>query len=152
MKLKPGGREGGEIIFLIGLVLACLGLWFFFDSVIMRSDSQGGMISNAMRGRGGGGGGGQGGRMSNTTSMGIIFVPLFIGIVALFFDVRKTWAWGVTIIGLAILVIEIVSRLRFDFAGKTSSGILMLVMIAGGFGMMLRGYIADKNKKAQAEE
>ena len=88
--------------------------------------------------------------MGMTTSMGIIFAPLFIGIVALFFDVRKTWAWGVTIIGLAILVIEIVSRIRFEFNVKTSSGVLMLVMIAGGFGMMLRGYIADKNANEAA--
>lgn len=143
MSLDPGGRPGGEIKFLIGLVLAGIGLWLFFDSVRFTSGHLG-LISGAIGGRGGGRGGG----MGETTSMGIILVPLFIGIVALFFDVKQTWAWVVTIIGFLILGIEIVSRLRPHFVVKASHAILMLIMIAGGFGFMLRGYLDDRSRKA----
>tara|TARA_B100001123_G_scaffold236751_1_gene265445 strand:- start:81 stop:530 length:450 start_codon:yes stop_codon:yes gene_type:complete len=138
MKLSPGGRPGGESTFLIGLVLAALGFWFFFDSVRLTSGHVGffsGMIGGGRRGGGG---------MAQTTSMGIVLVPLFIGVLALFFDVTKRWAWGLTWIGLAILSIEIVSHFRPVFNVKTSHAILMLIMTAGGLGMMLRGYVIDR--------
>ena len=146
MKLQPGGREGGEITFIIGLLLTGVGLWLFFDSVRIESQHRG-LISGMMRGRGGGGGGGG----WETTSMGIILVPLFIGVVALFFDVNKKWAWAMTGIGLAIIIIEIVSRFRPTFSIKSSHAILMLVMIAGGLGMMLRGYLVDRNSKEKEQ-
>jgi uncharacterized protein len=142
MSLNPGGRPGGEVKFLVGLVLAGIGLWFFFDSVRLTTGYHGlitGLVGSRMAG------------LQETTSMGIILAPLFIGVVALFFDVRQTWAWIVTIIGLLILVIEIISRMRPEFHIKASSGILMLAMIAGGFGLMLRGYVEDRrneNKKS----
>ena len=145
MKLNPGGRPGGEVKFMIGLLLAVVGLWFFFDSVRI-SAGHGGVFSGMMRG----GGGGRGG-MGETTSMGIVLVPLFLGIVALFFNARQTWAWVLTWIGLAIIIIEIVSRFRPVFDMKSSHALIMLVLIAGGSGMMLRGYVEERrsggNKK-----
>lgn len=133
MKLQPGGSEGGEIKFLVGLLMSVAGLWFFFDSVNVTSGHPG-LISGALRGNRGGG-------LWQTTSMGIVLVPLFVGIVALFFDARRTWAWVLTLIGIAILVVEIVSRFRPEVRMKVSHGILMLVLIAGGIGLMLRAYV-----------
>ena len=143
MSLDPGGRPGGEIKFLIGLVLTAVGFWFFFDSVRFTSGHSG-LISGLLGGRGHGGGG----RFRETTSMGIILVPLFIGVVALFFDVRKTWAWILTILGLLVIAVEVVSRMRPEFHMKASHGIMILVMVAGGVGFMLRGYIEDRRKKS----
>jgi len=138
MSLNPGGRPGGEVKFLIGLVLAAAGLWLFFDSVRLTTGHLG-LITGLIGSRAGSG-------LNETTSMGIILVPLFIGIVALFFDVRKTWGWILTILGLLILAVEIISRMRPEFHIKASHGILMLVMIAGGFGLMLRGYLEDRKR------
>ncbi|MBL9160413.1 MAG: hypothetical protein JNJ70_23220 [Verrucomicrobiales bacterium] len=146
MKFEPGGAQGGELKFLLGLAMSLLGLWFFFDSVRLTTGHPG-LISSALhRGRdlqpaGGGGGGGVG----QTVSMGIVLVPVFIGVVALFFDVRRTWAWVVTWIGVGILLIEIVSRMRPEFHVKASHAILMLVLIAGGLGLMLRAYVEDRS-------
>lgn len=138
MSLDPGGRPGGEVKFFVGLILAGIGLYLFFDSVHFTSGHRG--LISGMMGRQGGGG------FRETTSMGIILVPLFAGVVALFFDVRQTWAWILTVIGFLILIIEIVSRMRPYFDAKASHAILMMIMIAGGFGLMLRGYIEDKRK------
>lgn len=154
MKLQPGGSEGGEVKFLVGLLMSVGGLWLFFDSVNVTSGHPG-LLSGAIRGGGGGGGG-----LWQTTSMGIVLVPLFIGVVALFFDVRRTWAWVVTWIGVAILVIEIVSRFRPEVRMKVSHGILMLILIAGGLGLMLRAYVeirkgsrsSDSETKVSKEE
>lgn len=133
--------------FLLGLVMSLLGLWFFFDSVRFTTGHPGLLSSALHRGRdlspaGGGGHGGAG--VGQTVSMGIVLVPLFIGVVALFFDVRRTWAWLVTWIGVGILLIEIVSRMRPEFHVKASHAILMLVLIAGGLGLMLRAYVEDR--------
>lgn len=146
MKLEPGGSQGGEVKFLIGLLLTAVGLWFFFDSVRFTTAHHG-LISGALRGGRGDGGGGGG--LGQTTSMGIVLVPLFIGVVALFFNVKRTWAWIVTLVGIAILVVEIFSRFRPQFNVKGTHAILMLILMAGGIGLMLRAYVEDRNASSR---
>ena len=137
MSLEPGGRPGGEIKFIIGFLLAGIGLWLFFDSVRLTTGHHG-LVSNLF-----GGGGG----MGETTSMAIILVPLFIGVIGLFFDVNQKWAWALTTIGMLILSVEILSRMRPHFNVKATHAVLMLVMIAGGLGLMLRAYVDDSRAK-----
>ena len=85
--------------------------------------------------------------MGETTSMAIILVPLFIGVIGLFFDVNQKWAWALTTIGMLILSVEILSRMRPHFNVKATHAVLMLVMIAGGLGLMLRAYVEDSRAK-----
>lgn len=136
MKLAPGGREGGEGTFLLGLLMTVVGLWFFFDSVRIVGGHHG--FFSGMIGRG------RGGMVGQTTSMGIVLVPLFAGVVALFFDAKKKWAWGLTWVGLFILIVEIISQFRPHFNVKGTHMIILLVLVAGGFGLMLKGYITGK--------
>ncbi len=72
-----GGTDGGVSLFAFGLLLAVGGVYFFFDSVRVTTGHAG-----ALSGMFGGGGGH--GRMIDTTSMGILFVPFFVGVFALF--------------------------------------------------------------------
>jgi hypothetical protein len=143
MSLEPGGRPGGEIKFIIGVLLAGVGFWLFFDSVRLTTGHHG-LMSNIFGGR-------DGGAMGETTSMAIILVPLFIGVIGLFFDVSQKWAWALTIIGVSILSVEILSRMRPHFNVKATHAVLMLVMIAGGLGLMLRAYIEDNRAKIKDE-
>lgn len=145
MKLQPGGSEGGEGKFLLGLLFLVAGLWLFFDSVRFTTAHHG-WISGAL----GGGRGGRGGGLMETTSMGLVLVPLFIGVVALFFDARRTWAWVLSAVGIAILVVEIASRFRPRFEVKASHAILLLVLVGGGLGFMLRAYV--ENRRAESIE
>lgn len=142
--IKPGGTDGGAIKFLFGLVLSIVGVYLLIDSVRFTTGHSG-LISGMMHGRRGGGGGGGG--MGETTSMGVLFVPLFIGVAALFFDAKKTWAWVVTWIGVAILIVDILSRIRPYMNTKGSHLIIMLVMIAGGLGLMLKAYTDNRSSK-----
>jgi hypothetical protein len=132
-----GGTAGGSGLFLFGFLLCAVSLWFFFDSVKVGT-SHHGMFSGAVRGMRGGGGGGMG--MMETTSMGIIFVPFFIGVIMLFYNSKLRTGWALTSIGIAIIVIEVLSRLRFHYDMKLSSLILMFVMFAAGAGLILRSY------------
>ncbi|MEN8713678.1 MAG: hypothetical protein ABF384_02110 [Verrucomicrobiales bacterium] len=148
MELNPGGRPGGEVKFLIGAVLTVAGVWLFFDSVRFTSGHMG-LISGAIsRGRGGGGGGG----LMETTSMGIVLFPLFIGVIALFFDVRKMWGWALVGLGLIILGVEVVSRFRPIMAIKGTHLIMLIVLMAGGLGLMFRGYVEDRRLKSSGDQ
>lgn len=135
--MEPGGTQGGTGAFFGGIALMALGAWFLFDSVQVVTGASGwfsGMLGAA---RGG---------MWNTTSMGIIFVPFLAGIFILFFDAKAKWAWWLTIIGLLVIIIEILSRIQFVMNSKTSHVLLMLAMIAGGAGLVLKGYRTQTKK------
>lgn len=138
VNLKPGGTEGGDGWFLgaAGFLLAAAGLYFFFDSVYVHGGGAG-LISGWI----GGGGGAMG--PWHTTSMGVIFVPFFLGVTWLFYDASKKPAWVLMWAGLAMVVVEILSRIRFEFSMKTTHLLLILGMTAAGVGMMIRSYRED---------
>lgn len=138
----PGGTEGGLGKFTIGLALAAVGVYLFFDSVRVSSGHYGWISGMMHRGRGG---------MWETTSMGIVFVPLVIGVIALFYDARMKWAWWLTYLGIAVLAVEITSRVRFIIESKLTHFLFMLVLFAAGVGLMLRAYVEDKSKKPKGE-
>lgn len=133
--MQPGGTKGGTGEFIGGLALTALGFWLIFDSVQVHTGPVGwfsGLVGGA---RGGAWG---------TTSMGIVFVPFFIGVFVLFFDAGAKWAWLLSGLGLIVVLIEILSRIQFVMSSKTSHVLLMLAMIAAGAGLMFKAYLSDK--------
>ena len=128
--MKPGGTEGGEAAFFagLGLVLTGLGLYLLFDSVQVQADGPG-LVSQWIGGAG----------AWQTTSRGVVFLPLLIGVALLFYNARWKIGWGLLWSGLAVIAIEILSRLRFAFSMKTSHLILILATTAAGIGLLLRG-------------
>jgi uncharacterized protein len=91
-----------------------------------------------------GGGGGFGGW--HTASSGILFVPFFLGVVVLFYDSRLKWAWGLMWIGLAIIAIEILSRVRFQMSMKTTYLLILIGLFGAGVGLMIRSYREPSSK------
>jgi len=140
--IKPGGKEGGEGLFLGGLALMIAGLYFFLDSVRVSSGQFGAISGMIGRGRQG----------FETTSMGIVFVPFLVGVGVLFYDVSKRWAWWLSGLGLAVIVIEMMSRIRFVMEIKTSTLLLMFCLIAAGAGLVARALMLDKKAKREAEK
>ncbi len=150
-----GGTEGGIGMFMAGFALSAASLWFFFDSVLVTSGGMG-WISGQLQAMRGGDAAGTGG-VWRTTSMGIIFVPFVFGVLALFYDARKPWAWYLTYFGIFILAVEILSRIQFVFSMKTSHLMLMLGAFAAGTGLMFRSYrtmpaALDDLEKSVAEQ
>jgi hypothetical protein len=127
-----GGTPGGTWLFFGGLVLAAAGLWFFLSNVHVMTNPFGMVSGLFSRGMFGGG--------QPAMSTGIVFAPIFAGLVLLFYDARWKSGWALFYVGLAIIVIEILSRIQFHMDMRTSSLLLMLGMIAAGIGMMLRSF------------
>ena len=73
-------------------------------------------------------------------SMGILFLPLLIGLILLFYNAKLRAGWVLFYVGIAILVVEILSSIRFYTNMKTSHLLLMFVAFAAGVGLMLRSY------------
>ena len=127
-----GGTEGGVGQFFIGLLLAGLGIYLFFDSVRVTTGI--GLISGDLHrlvGRGSGG-------LGETTSMGILFVPFVIAVITLFYDARKKWGWWLLYFSIAVIAVEILSRIRFLMNTKLTHLLGMMVLFAAGVGLILR--------------
>ena len=130
-----GNTEGGWDKFSLGIISLGIVVWFFLDSVRFVAGYSG-VFSGMMRNWGTG---------FETTSMGIIFVPLFVGIIALAYDYSMKWARWLTGIGLTIVIVEILSRIRPMMNVKSSHLILMLICMAVGLGLILASYRGNKN-------
>jgi hypothetical protein len=126
-----GGTPGGIGEFALGFVLAGLAVYLFLDSVVVTSGI--GMIAGRVDGM-------FGGILGGRTSSGLVFVPFFIGVTALFYDSRQRWGWTVMYLGIAIIVIEILSRMQFLISMKVSHLLGIIVLLAAGTGRMLRSY------------
>jgi hypothetical protein len=127
-----GGTPGGTWLFFWGLALAAAGLWAFLGSVQVVTSPFGmvsGVLSHGMFGGGGA-----------AMSTGMVFAPIFIGLVLLFYDARWKAGWALFYIGLALIVIEVLSRIQFLMNVRSSHLLLMLGMVAAGIGMMLRSF------------
>ena len=119
---EPGGSPGGLGSFLAGVALSGTAAWFFVDSVRVSSD-RGGWISGLMGG-----------------SAGVVFLPLVVGVIGLFYDAREPWAWLLSAVGFLIIMIEVLSRLQFFFNLKLSHLLIMIVSFAAGIGLVLRSF------------
>ena len=133
-----GGTEGGVGKFAIGFCLALLAVWLFFDSVRVTTAGSG-FVSGLLIG-----GAGRG-HWWETTSMGIIFVPFLLGVIVLFYDAEKKWGWWLMYAGIAVIAIEILSRIQFFMNAKTTHLLGMFVLFGAGAGLMLRSY-RDESK------
>lgn len=134
--LRPGGTNGGDGLFLLGIgfILSALAAYFFFDSVYLDNRGQGGLIGRAIGGRGGGGHGG------STISYGLLFVPFVISVIALFYDASKKWAWFLFFASIVLLAIEFLSGMRPRFSMKSSHLLLLMALFCAGIAMIMRSF------------
>ncbi len=119
---KPGGTSGGLGTFAAGSALALAGTYFFVDAVRVTTYGSG-WISRGLGGSTGG---------------GVVFLPLFVAVVALFIDAKKSWPWALGAVGVGLIFVEVLSQLRFFFDQKLSHLLIMLVTIAAGLGLIIR--------------
>ena len=138
-----GGTPGGIGIFLLGFVLACAGGWVLTNQVTVTSEYfASGFIFPVINYR--------------MNSFGLSLVPFIIGVGFLFFNGKSIPGWLLTVGGLAIILIGILTSLHIFFRPTSLfNTLLMLVMLFGGIGLMVRSLKAspadsEPNPKAPA--
>jgi hypothetical protein len=124
----PGNTEGGWDKFAVGSILSGLSIYYFLDSVRITA-GRGGFFSGWLHSNG-----------FETTSMGLIFIPFVLGVVALFWNVKYKWGWWLLGGGLGIIIIDIMSRIQFLMNIKTTHLLILLMGFAAGLGLILRSY------------
>ncbi len=73
-------------------------------------------------------------------AFGISLFPLLIGIALLFFNGRSVAGWVLTVGGALIILVGIISHLSLYFQPSSLfDTLVMLILIAGGLGLVARG-------------
>jgi O-antigen ligase len=113
-----GGTEGGIGTFLIGFVMAVAGGWLLTNQVTVTSGYW---------------------QLWGHNGFGLSLIPLIIGIALLFFNGRSIAGWLLTIAGAVIIFVGILTNLDIYFRPTSLfNTILMLVLLAGGIGLIAR--------------
>lgn len=131
--------------FAVGFVLTMTSLWFLFDSVRVSTGGHGfisGAIHDSFNPSYHGGN-------AYSASMGLIFVPFIIGVISIVYSNSKKWSWYLTWSGLAVIVVEMLSRIRFMMNVKSSYLILVMLMFSVGAGLMLQASASNGGKDAK---
>ena len=114
-----GGTSGGLGQFLVGLVLAGIGIYLLFDRVTVHTSFW----------RFGSGG----------SAFGVTLIPLLIGIAVLFFNGKSKLGWVLAIAGLGAIVVGVVSNMDIYFQNTSLMvTLIMLGLIAAGLGLIVR--------------
>lgn len=83
---------------------------------------------------------------------GLTLLPLLVGIGFLFFDARSRWGWGLTGIGVIIIVAEVLVSIRMFLKPMTLyEGVVIFGMIAAGVGLLARALRQGKREEPGRE-
>ncbi len=122
----PGGTPGGFATFFGGLAMAVAGAYLLTQQVEVHSGFFSWFGGNAF---------------------GLTLVPLLVGIGFLFFDGKSVAGWVLTGAGAVIIVAGILTNLRIYFVPTSLfNTIAMLVLLAGGLGLVARSLKASPGK------
>jgi predicted membrane channel-forming protein YqfA (hemolysin III family) len=113
-----GGTSGGIGTFLLGLGMAIAGGWLLTNQVTVTSGSW---------------------HLWGYNGFGLSLIPLILGIGFLFFNGRSIVGWLLTFAGAIIIFVGILTNLDIYFRPTSLfNTILMLVLFAGGIGLVAR--------------
>lgn len=119
-----GGSSGGILSFFVGLVMTIAGGFLFMNHVRV------GTRHLWFFGRY---------NWGPFNSWGIILIPLLFGIGFLFFNAKSIIGWILTGAGALIIFLSIITSINFRFPQTSLFNlIIMLVLLVGGIGVMLR--------------
>ena len=122
-----GGTEGGIGTFVIGFAMAVAGAWLLMNQVTVTS---GGWFLWGYNG------------------FGLSLIPLFIGIILLFFNGKSIFGWLLTLAGAVIIFAGILTNLDIYFRPTSLfNTIIMLVLLAGGIGLVARSLRAVPSER-----
>jgi len=118
-----GGTSGGISLFLFGLGMVVAGGWLLLNQVTVTSG---------------------GWHMWGYNTFGLSLIPLIVGIGLLFFNGRSIIGWLLTFAGAIIIFVGILTNLDIYFRPTSLfNTILMLVLLAGGVGLVARSLRAQ---------
>src|SRR3954470_6531503 len=123
-----GGTPGGIGLFFLGFAMACAGGWLLTNHVTVSSQfaAYGFMVPVVNY---------------HMNAFGLSLIPFIIGIGFLFYDGKSLTGWLLTVGGLSIILVGILLSLHIYFQPTSLfNTLLMLVLLFGGLGLVLRSF------------
>ena len=122
---KPGGTSGGVIEFFLGLVMAISGGYMLISRVIVTSGFW---------------------NWGGYNTFGLSLVPLIFGIAFVFFYGRSIIGWILIAISIIVIASGVLMNLQIFFQPTSLfNTIIMLVLFAGGIGLIARAVFLNKD-------
>lgn len=119
-----GGTPGGVIEFFIGLAMTVAGAYLLTNQVVVTSGFW---------------------TFWGYNTFGLSLVPLIFGIGILFFNGRSLLGWLLLFAGTIIIAAGILVNLSIYFQPTSLfNTVVMLVLLAGGIGLIARAIVAHK--------
>ncbi len=120
-----GGTPGGLVEFFIGLGMSIAGAYLLTNQVTVTSSFW---------------------SIWGYSAFGLTLVPLIFGIGILFFNGKSIVGWLLLFAGVVIIFAGIITNLQIYFQPTSLfNTIMMLVLLAGGIGLVARGIMAHKS-------
>jgi predicted membrane channel-forming protein YqfA (hemolysin III family) len=119
-----GGTPGGVVEFFVGLGMTIAGAYLLTNQVTVTSGYW---------------------ALWGYNTFGLSLIPLIFGIGILFFNGRSVLGWILTFAGIVIIGAGILVNLHIYFQPTSLfNTILMLVLLAGGIGLVAKGIAAHQ--------
>ena len=122
-----GGTPGGVGQFFAGLIMTGVGAYLLLSQVVVTSSFW---------------------NLFGFNAFGLTMLPLLVGVGFLFFSGKSTVGWVLTVLGAAIIVAEILMNMQIFFKPTSLyNTLIMLVLVAGGLGLIARSLKAAERGK-----
>ena len=122
-----GGTDGGEISFLLGLVMMCGGFYLLLNAIVVRA---GFGLGYGLYSFGG----------FNVTS-GMVMIPFIFGIGFIFYNSKNPLGWLLAIGSLVALIFGVIASVNFRFRAMTAFDLIVIfVLCFGGLGLFLNSF------------
>ena len=114
-----GGTPGGVWEFFVGFVMTVAGGYLLLNQVTVTSGFW---------------------QVFGHSAFGLSLLPLVVGIGVLFFNGRSWLGWLLTVAGTVIIFVAILVNMQIFFRpASLFNTLVMLVLLAGGLGLIARG-------------
>jgi len=127
-----GGTPGGVGQFFAGLIMAGVGAYLLLNQVQVTTSWW---------------------HFWGMNAFGLSLLPMLIGVGILFFNGKSVAGWILTILGFAIIVAGILVNMDIYFRGTSLyNTLVMLILLAGGLGLIARSLKAQKDTSSAPKE
>jgi hypothetical protein len=126
---RPGGTEGGAGLFLIGLLMTGTGIWRCVDALGVTA-ARPGWVSTLLG-----------------NSIVLLCLPLLLGVLLLFRSAKSTPGWILLWVGLGMVMVDFISRMRVVFYMKLTTFVWTLALIPLGVVLVMMGVRRDDSNQ-----
>lgn len=120
-----GGSQGGEWLFLIGIVMMVAGFYLLFNAISIETRFG---LGSRLYGFGGFG-----------ITSGILMIPFIAGVIFIFYNAANKLGWLLTVGSLVALLVGVLANSQFRFGQMSAFDLIVILVLSfGGLGLFIR--------------